>query len=93
MGNDRAYRYSPVQSCRKFSAVFGQISAKSSNFTRPAGCSPTFTSKKTTGFSGRCGLMCHCSVVPVAIPDYKTASVRPIAGLVKLVGLRRVDLS
>lgn len=30
-----AYKYSPVQNCRKFSAVFGTISANSSIFSLP----------------------------------------------------------
>jgi hypothetical protein len=32
---EKAYRCSPVQSCRKFSAVLGHMSANSSIFTRP----------------------------------------------------------
>lgn len=35
-----AYLYSPVHSCRKFSAVFGHRSAHSSNLMRPAGTPP-----------------------------------------------------
>jgi hypothetical protein len=45
------YLNSPVQNWRKFSAVLGHTSAKSSIFTRPAGIPPIVTSKKTTGFS------------------------------------------
>jgi hypothetical protein len=39
-----------VQSARKFSAVFGTRSAKSSITTRPAGWPPIEISKKTLGF-------------------------------------------
>ncbi len=35
---------SPVQNCRKFSAVFGHTSAKSSIFMRPAAMPPMDTS-------------------------------------------------
>lgn len=45
-------RCSPVQNCRKFSAVRGQMSFHSSILMRPAGTSPIVTSKKTTGLSG-----------------------------------------
>lgn len=39
-----AHRNSPVHSCLKFSAVFGQMSANSSILMRPAGTPPMATS-------------------------------------------------
>ena len=42
--------FSPVQRQRKFSAVRGTTSDRSSISIRPLGCPPMATSKKTTGF-------------------------------------------
>lgn len=42
--------FSPVQSARKFSAVFGTMSDRSVISMRPTGASPMTTSKKTMGF-------------------------------------------
>merc|ERR1719227_26702 len=47
---DAVFPDSPVQSCRKFSAVFGTTSAKSCKRTRPRGDPPIDTSKNTRGF-------------------------------------------
>jgi hypothetical protein len=44
---------------RKFSAVLGTMSAKSSILMRPAGMDPMVTSKNTTGFFGFGGRWCH----------------------------------
>lgn len=44
-----SFLYSPVQSCLKFSAVFGTMSLKSSILMRPAGVSPMWISMNTTG--------------------------------------------
>lgn len=49
MNHGVAHLYSPVHSCRKFSAVLGTISLNSSIFRRPAGVSPMLTSMKTMG--------------------------------------------
>ena len=42
--------FSPVQSARKFSAVFGTTSARSVISMRPDGAPPIVMSKKTIGF-------------------------------------------
>ena len=42
------YLNSPVQSCLKFSVVFGQMSANSSILMRPTGCPPMVTSARRT---------------------------------------------
>ena len=47
---DRPTPFSPVQRQRKFSAVRGTTSDRSSISIRPLGCPPMATSKKTTGF-------------------------------------------
>lgn len=44
MGAYCTHIISPVQNCRKFSAVLGQMSAQSSILIRPAGCPPMVTS-------------------------------------------------
>lgn len=131
------HRCSPVHSCRKFSAVFGQMSANSSILMRPAFVSPMLTSahgddaarpaaaagavflqcqgttahggpgsqaigatsssiqrappaaapppplpKKTTGFCGFGGLLCHCSAMVLL----------PAAGFWCSAGRREVGL-
>src|SRR5437867_12633196 len=47
--------FSPVHRARKFSAVFGQVSANSSMTIRPAGLLSIEMSKKTWGFLGLIG--------------------------------------
>lgn len=49
---------------RKFSAVLGAISAKSSILMRPAGMLPMVMSKNTIGFLGFGGLWCHSTPPP-----------------------------
>lgn len=55
-----------MQNCRKFSAVLGAMSAKSSILMRPAAMDPMVTSKNTTGFFGFGGRWCHSTDDAVA---------------------------
>lgn len=54
---------------RKFSAVLGAMSAKSSILIRPAGMDPMVTSKNTTGFFGFGGRWCHSTAAAAAVAD------------------------
>lgn len=61
------YPTSPVQSCRKFSAVLGTTSLRSCITIRPAISSPIFISKKTLGFertrSAASFVFKHCATI------------------------------
>lgn len=66
---------SPVQSWRKFSAVLGTTSARSSKTRRPAGLSPMATSKKTKGFFLACVLKSDWKALGLRAPAEATRIV------------------
>ena len=76
-----AFRCSPVQNCRKFSHVFGAMSAKSSIFIRPTSTPPIATSKNTTGLFTFCGRRCHTTAAIACVKARLLVTHRPFPSL------------